>query len=818
MTRKLFLFCLLPVLCAVPAGDAWGSGRQEALIGLSPSFERVGGDSTYARLKVTYDGTPVTQGLRGYHVVLDFNDTYVFMDDAELDVLEGDLLPAEGTTAFFRTMEDGNTLVVDGSILGETDGATGPGELFEVRFSARPTGDGTSPVEFVEVVLRDPDNAPIAFSTADGAIELDNTPPDVPTMAPLPVYSPGTTKTVYWSDESASGAVGYCGEAADNPGFDPIHMTSGCTPNTQATFVNLDDGQIYYYRVMTRDDLWNTSDWSATVSSTQDNTPPSTSAGPIDPYYDTMAFFIPVNATDATSGTMFVRLFYRVDGGPYQQFDGTFFPQPIYFQADTEGEYDFYTIGTDRVNNVEDPPSVPDCSTIVDWTEPPPPTDLVALPGHNRIHLSWTVPEERGSPIEGTLLVRKEWGAGAYPEYDDSMPPAGYPAGPGDGVMAAFVPGTGDQTYDDTGFTDSTRSVYYYTAFTRDGAGNYSAASVSAQDRATSYWLADVDDETGAAGVYDGFVDYWDKIILSFCYNTQDGDPHYEPEMDVGPTDDSSRFGVPLTDDWIDFEDLMIVAMNYGRVDPSSRLAAAGRQVLAGPRGRLEVRLDSDSETPAEGDVLDVTLGLAGDGFPVRGLSCALDYDPCVLEFVRARPDSALSAAGDESFFYSSAGPTGTARIDLAMLGPERAVAAAGPVATVRFRAVSSRPTTLSFAECVARSDRNEEIDCLASGLELNGATEKPHALRLLQNVPNPFNPVTRIGFSLDRETEARIAIYSAGGRLVRTLVDERLPAGEHRVRWNGTTDGGTLAPSGIYFCVLEAGEARLTRKLVLAK
>lgn len=819
MRLRVLYFCLLLVCLGAFVERASAAGRDGALIGFDPPFDRVGGDSTYARVRVTYDGSAVSAGMRGFHVVIHFDDSYVYVDDVDVDVVEGDLLGSDGETAFFTTLEDGSTLVVDGSILGVTGGVHGPGELFEMRFSGRATGDGVSPVEIVELVLRDPDNAPIAFSVSSATLELDNTPPDVPVVAPLPPYSPGTTRTIYWSDESASGAVGYCGESADNPGFSPIHMSSGCTEFLTATFVNLHDGQIYYYRVKCRDDLWNTSNWSASVSSTQDNSPPSSAAGPIDPYYGTMAFWIPVTATDATSGVMLVRLMYQVDDGGYQQFDGTFPVGPIYFQANTEGVYDFYTLATDAVGNIESIPSVPDCSTVVDWADPAPPVDFVALPGHNKIHLSWTVPEERGAPVDGTLIVRRPWSFGAYPEYDDVSPPLGYPAYPGNGYTVAFVPGTGAQVYDDTAFTDLSRNVYYYTAFTRDAAGNYSAASPTAQDRSTSYWLADVDDPTGAYRVYDGYVDFYDKVVLSDCYYSQHGDPYYEPEMDVGPTDDSSRFGIPLTDNWIDFEDLMIVAMNYGRVDPSSK-AVDDHQQNSSPRAPLRVTLRSDCGRLEAGASLDVAVCVGEEGLPFRGLSTILEYDPSVLEFVSAEPDSRLVAAPEDLFFYAALATAGRARVDFALLGQGRTVSEGGPVAAVRFRVGDSvsEPTRVALSDLSVRGEENGRIECSDAELALGGQESEHHDLAMEQNVPNPFNPVTTIAFELPDEAHVRLAIYSVSGRLVDTVLDDLVPAGRRCVTWDAGAGTGRSLPSGIYFCVLDVEGKLLTRKMVLVK
>ncbi len=100
-----------------------------------------------------------------------------------------------------------------------------------------------------------------------------------------------------------------------------------------------------------------------------------------------------------------------------------------------------------------------------------------------------------------------------------------------------------------------------------------------------------------------------------------------------------------------------------------------------------------------------------------------------------------------------------------------------------------------------------------------------PRAVRLHQNYPNPFNPVTTISFDVSGspdESAARlvtISVYDTRGRHVRTLVEEVLAPGTHSVCWDGRTERGEIASSGIYFYHLRAGkETTSPRKMVLAR
>lgn len=89
----------------------------------------------------------------------------------------------------------------------------------------------------------------------------------------------------------------------------------------------------------------------------------------------------------------------------------------------------------------------------------------------------------------------------------------------------------------------------------------------------------------------------------------------------------------------------------------------------------------------------------------------------------------------------------------------------------------------------------------------------------LEQNAPNPFNPRTVIGFSLERSGAVRLRIHDAAGRLVRTLHDgTALAAGRHEAAWEGLDDAGRPVAAGVYQCRLEAGGQVAARRLTLVK
>jgi hypothetical protein len=88
----------------------------------------------------------------------------------------------------------------------------------------------------------------------------------------------------------------------------------------------------------------------------------------------------------------------------------------------------------------------------------------------------------------------------------------------------------------------------------------------------------------------------------------------------------------------------------------------------------------------------------------------------------------------------------------------------------------------------------------------------------LRPNAPNPFNPGTTITFELNLAGHARLEVYDVGGRRIRRLLDQELPAGQSRVVWAGDDADGRAVPSGVYLYVLDTGGHRYSRKMVLAR
>jgi hypothetical protein len=97
----------------------------------------------------------------------------------------------------------------------------------------------------------------------------------------------------------------------------------------------------------------------------------------------------------------------------------------------------------------------------------------------------------------------------------------------------------------------------------------------------------------------------------------------------------------------------------------------------------------------------------------------------------------------------------------------------------------------------------------------------RPARLALYQNAPNPFGGQlarTRIRFDLPDAAPVRIDICDPTGRRVRTLMNDRLAAGAYTIEWNGLDGSGNRMESGVYFYILQAGDQRTARRMMLLK
>jgi hypothetical protein len=91
-------------------------------------------------------------------------------------------------------------------------------------------------------------------------------------------------------------------------------------------------------------------------------------------------------------------------------------------------------------------------------------------------------------------------------------------------------------------------------------------------------------------------------------------------------------------------------------------------------------------------------------------------------------------------------------------------------------------------------------------------------ATRLQGVYPNPFNPNTRIAFSVDNPQRVCITVFDMSGRLVTTLADQVYGTGTHQIEWNGLDRSGRGVASGTYLVTLDGDGAHDMQKIMLVQ
>ncbi len=95
-------------------------------------------------------------------------------------------------------------------------------------------------------------------------------------------------------------------------------------------------------------------------------------------------------------------------------------------------------------------------------------------------------------------------------------------------------------------------------------------------------------------------------------------------------------------------------------------------------------------------------------------------------------------------------------------------------------------------------------------------AVNRPRALQLFANRPNPFIGATSIHYDLFSASSVKVVLYDAQGRVIRRLVDAPLQgAGSYSLSWDGRDDAGRAVAGGIYFYRVDAGGTTATNRMV---
>ncbi len=415
--------------------------------------------------------------------------------------------------------------------------------------------------------------------------------------------------------------------------------------------------------------------------------------------------------------------------------------------------------------------------------------------GNTKITVSWPAP----LPGDSVRIYRK--GFGQYPEYDDaggaapslpgSYPPAGW-------ALAGIVT-SGNTFVDEPG----TRDFWYYLAYVKDACGNVGPVS-NMTSGTLDYHLGDVDPVIALVHVGDNLVDLADVSDLGFNYGATLALNDPLNFLDVGPTTNFSVSARPTTDNKVQFEDLMMFAINYGVV---SAPQMAARPAITSSVDELSLDLPS---MPEVGQTFAVGVQLRSIG-DVKGVSLELAFDPAVVEPVGVEAGQLLAAQHAQSIALS---PT-RGGVDVALLGTGLAIAGDGEVARALFRVKSTGESGIRLASAQARDTENRPITLGTASAPVT--PRAPLVTTLGAISPNPIQANTTIELSLRHEGRIALDVFDLSGRRVAQLLRGTQPAGTRIVAWSGRADTGAKLAAGMYMVRLEAdGVSQMRRVLIV--
>jgi PKD repeat protein len=101
---------------------------------------------------------------------------------------------------------------------------------------------------------------------------------------------------------------------------------------------------------------------------------------------------------------------------------------------------------------------------------------------------------------------------------------------------------------------------------------------------------------------------------------------------------------------------------------------------------------------------------------------------------------------------------------------------------------------------------------------DLTQIGDLPQQWSVSNNYPNPFNPETRVRFSMPEAGHVQAAIYNMLGQKVRILLDTEIQGGTHEIVWDSRSDAGESVPSGVYYLRFDLDGRFYTKKVVLTR
>ena len=101
----------------------------------------------------------------------------------------------------------------------------------------------------------------------------------------------------------------------------------------------------------------------------------------------------------------------------------------------------------------------------------------------------------------------------------------------------------------------------------------------------------------------------------------------------------------------------------------------------------------------------------------------------------------------------------------------------------------------------------------IISGIDGSPETYVPESFSISHNYPNPFNPSTKIRYSIPQSSNVIVKVFDILGNEIETLINEEKTAGTYEMTWYAEN-----LSSGIYFYQIKTENYIETKKMILIK
>jgi hypothetical protein len=319
---------------------------------------------------------------------------------------------------------------------------------------------------------------------------------------------------------------------------------------------------------------------------------------------------------------------------------------------------------------------------------------------------------------------------------------------------------------------------------------------------------------------------------------------------EIGPALGKPPQMIPQPDGKVDFEDLMVFVMNwnwttrsggfklaskFGITDNVAGIASISLPIENKKGDVISAKFDEEMVKlvklrnkneyirvgEVENDLVTYKVALS---FPdsVTAVEVVLRYNPGILRVLEVKDLKAfdLVNGGRNVFLSYIDSVNGLIVVDVANFGKIDKVGEI-EIASLTFSTQTKDETDVLLA-CEVITGRGEVYD-ITRVAKVSTKPEIPTRFELLQNFPNPFNPLTVIRFHVPQRSRVKIKIYDIIGREVSVPIDGEFDAGYYEFVWDSKDGSGKEVSSGIYFYVMEAfgGNELLFRqikKMVIVK